>query len=112
MAKVKLGPPVKLVSRPDVAASRLDEREMKRLSSETHRLLLMCQEHAMTLAELVGCFQEAEDPATPTAQELYQSLKRFGIKGGGSKPQNNFQVGINWSSSILYIVCSYESRTG
>ena len=82
--------PSKLVKQ---AKPQLDEKEAKRLSSETHRLLLCHQEHAMTLSELVECFRIGEDPASPSAEELYQCLKKNNSKGGGGgKGQNNFQV--------------------
>ena len=81
--------PSKLVK---LAKRQLDEKEAKRLSSETHRLLLCHQEHAMTLSELVECFRVGEDPASPSAEELYQCLKKNNSKGGGGKGQNNFQV--------------------
>ena len=81
--------PSKLVKQ---AKRQLDEKEAKRLSSETHRLLLCHQEHAMTLSELVECFRVGEDPASPSAEELYQCLKKNNSKGGGGKGQNNFQV--------------------
>jgi len=86
-------------------AMKLDEKEAKRLSSETHRLLLCHQEHAMTLSELVECFRVGEDPASPSAEQLLLSLKNYNSKGGGNKGQNNFQVGV-WltdMSSLLHV---------
>ena len=69
-------------------ATQLDEKEAKRLCSETHRLLLCHKEHAMTLSELVECFRVGEDPASPSAEQLYLCLKNYNSKGGGK----NFQV--------------------
>ena len=58
--------------------SPLPEAEAKRLSSETRRLLLSHQEHAMTLTELTEHFIAEGDPATPTAELLYQVLIKYG----------------------------------
>lgn len=49
--------------------------EAKRLVSETRRLLLCHQEHAMTLTELVESFAAQGDPAHPTAETLYPVLE-------------------------------------
>ena len=85
------------------AKRQLDEKEAKRLSSETHRLLLCHQEHAMTLSELVECFRVGRDPASPLAEELYQCLKKNNSKGGGGKGQNNFQVRVNSEDLMILL---------
>lgn len=50
-------------------------KDSDRLSSETRRMLLRHREHAQTLSELVECFEEARDPAHPTVNTLYESLR-------------------------------------
>ena len=49
--------------------------EGKRMVNETRRLLLLHQEHAMTLMELVDSFQTQEDPGNISVQILYRYLK-------------------------------------
>lgn len=68
--------------------TRLDEKETQRLCSETNRLLLCHQEHAMTVSELVACFRAADDPAQPSPEELYLCLK----KQNNGKKKKTFQV--------------------
>ena len=70
------------------------ETEAKRLCSESHRLLMMHPEHAMTLTELLDYFKSSEDPANPTADQLYHALVKHNKKAGGSgkNPPKNFQV--------------------
>jgi len=48
--------------------------EGKRMVNETRRLLLLHQEHAMTLTELVDGFQAQEDPSNISVQTLYRYL--------------------------------------
>ena len=62
-----------------------DEKEGKRLFSETRRMLQLHHEHAMTLAELVERFKENEEPSLPTAEQLHQQLTKFNAKEGGGK---------------------------
>ncbi len=44
----------------------------------------------MTLAELVECFRASEDPAEPSAEELYQCVRTNNVKPGTKL--TNFQV--------------------
>lgn len=74
-----------------------NEKEARRLFSETRRLLQLDPEHAMTLAELVDRFRENEDPCQPSSEQLYQVLTKFNVKdgtSGGGKPAKHFQVRI------------------
>ena len=83
---------------PDLIPS--EEKEFQRLSSETRRLLLCHQEHAMTLSELWQCFRDMEDPACPQLpQDLMASLQ----KQGSSKAQKSslFQV------RVVTYICMY-----
>ena len=81
---------------------RFDEKESRRLCSETQRLLLTHQEHAMTLAELVECFRAGEDPAAPSTEELYECLRAYNTKvSGPTKGQKLFQV-------LFHIQCSSQ----
>lgn len=67
--------------------SAAQEDEGKRLMNETRRLLLMHQEHAMTLTELLESFQHQEEPTNLTVQSLY---KRLEVLDGDSNKK--FQV--------------------
>ena len=80
-----------------------DEKEGKRLFSETRRMLQLHHEHAMTLAELVERFRENEEPSLPTAEQLYQQLTKFNAKEGGS--------GGGKTAKILQ-VCTFHSNFG
>lgn len=74
-----------------------NEKEARRLFSETRRLLQLDPEHAMTLAELVDRFRENEDPCQPSSEQFYQVLTKFNVKdgtSGGGKPAKHFQVRI------------------
>ena len=62
------------------------EEEARRLCSETRRILLCHQEHAMTLTELVEQFSTAGDPTHPTPSTLYQALKKQSTGSRGSSP--------------------------
>ncbi len=59
----------------NVPPSSPPPKDPERLSLETKRMLLRHHEHAQTLSELVECFREARDPAHPTVNTLYESLK-------------------------------------
>ena len=75
-----------------------DEKEAKRLCSESQRLLLSHPDHAMTLAEMVESFMQGEDPARPSTGELHHCLaanNTTGSGGEGVKVQQKYQVGIN-----------------
>ncbi len=70
-----------------------EEEEERRLCSETRRMLLCHQEHAMTLTELVECFTKEGDPASPTSELLYKVLKKAtGIEGEKNPSQKKFEV--------------------
>lgn len=76
-------------------AIALHEDEAKRLCSETRRMLLSHQEHAMTLTELVECFVGKGDPTNPTVESLYQTLKNStttSVTGGDAAAQKKFEV--------------------
>lgn len=60
------------------------EEEARRLCSETRRILLGHQEHAMTLTELAEHFCSEGDPATPTSDSLYGVLKKQSAGDGGA----------------------------
>lgn len=82
------------------------EEESKRLSSETRRLLLCHQEHAMTLSELMEHFSAEGDPANPSAESLYQALMTHGggsSSGDGPSGQNKFEVCINRKIHLLIV---------
>ena len=59
------------------------EDEGKRLVNETRRMLLLHQEHAMTLTELLEGFQRQEEPTNLTIQSLYRQL--VGMDGDSKK---------------------------
>ena len=80
--------------------TRLDEKEIQRLCSETHRLLLCHQEHAMTVSELASCFKAADDPAQPSPEELYLCLK----KQNTGKKKKTFQVELWVVHVYMYIL--------
>jgi hypothetical protein len=91
--KKGLEPPYSSNEPPMLLSAQLSEEEARRLSSETRRLLLCHQEHAMTLAELVESFVATGDPAGPNPESLYQAL----LKHGGSIGDGNtrFEVCFN-----------------
>ncbi len=66
-------------------AAPLSDSEYKRLCSETRRLLLCHQEHAMTLIELVDSFSASGDPANPTPESLYEVLMKLNPGNTGEK---------------------------
>ena len=84
----------------------LTVKDAERLSSETKRILLCNHEHALTLSELVDCFREAQDPATPTVDQLYNSLTTFNVKGGAQK----FQVCLLLFGLMIFTLESILSR--
>ena len=63
-------------------------KDAERLSSETKRLLLRQYKHSLTLDELVESFRETRDPAQPSAEMLYESLKRNNTGGQRFKVRN------------------------
>lgn len=73
--------------RPPQVAIR--EEEAKRLCSETRRILLCHQEHAMTLTELAEHFCSVGDPTSPTAESLYAVLKK---QSSGDASERKFEV--------------------
>lgn len=87
-------PAVQQATQPGLQPSELSEAEAKRLCSESNRMLLVHPEHAMTLAELLDCFKSSEDPANPTADQLYRALVVNNKKpgSGGKNPAKLFQV--------------------
>ena len=81
--------------------------EGKRMVNETRRLLLLHQEHAMTLMELVDSFQTQEDPGNISVQILYRYLK---TEAASKKFQVCFCVfkdsrGVEWSLVAKYMLC-------
>lgn len=89
-------PPTTSDTSPPAAPVELPEEAAKRLSSETRRLLLCHQEHAMTLTELVESFVAMGDPAKPNPELLYQILMRHGATNAGGK----FEVSSGLTSYI------------
>lgn len=57
-------------------ANVIRDDEARRLCSETRRILLGHQEHAMTLTELSEHFMSVGDPTSPSSQVLYRVLQK------------------------------------
>ena len=95
--------PKKNKSPTSLSGPTLSVKDAERLSSETKRLLLCHREHALTLSELVECFKEAQDPAAPTVEQLYDSLTKFNVKGGAGKTEQKFQVSPLGGSLVISI---------
>ena len=57
---------------------QLNEITGRRLCSEVHRLLLIHHKHCLTLEELEQKFEENDDPAHPSPQQLLDCITKFG----------------------------------